>query len=403
MLQIGPYRIDSLVVLAPMAGVTDLPFRHLCRRHGAGLVVSEMVTSDTRLWNTRKSRNRLNNSTEIEPRSVQIAGNDPYMMAQAAALSVANGAQIIDINMGCPAKKVCKKAAGSALMKDEKLVAEILRSVVSAVNVPVTLKTRTGWAIDQKNAVAIAKIAEDSGIQALAIHGRTRACAFRGAVEYDTIAEVKSQIRIPVIANGDINSPQHALEVMKYTNADAVMIGRAAQGQPWICREIDQYLRNGVIVAPPEREQIRQILLGHLHALYDFYDEYLGVKIARKHVGWYLQQQRSENAMKAPITEQRVKAFRHFFNKLEQAPQQIQAINDYFDQSLEDPLILNNVAADYSPDNDLYGNKNTTQRKAETGTRDYPQNNSIQTTSKYIDSVDMHDTTVKNHKEVIAA
>jgi tRNA-dihydrouridine synthase B len=400
--QIGPYRIDSLVVLAPMAGVTDLPFRQLCRRHGAGLVVSEMVTSDTRLWNTRKSRNRLNNTDEIEPRSVQIAGSDPLMMAEAAAMSVENGAQIIDINMGCPAKKVCKKAAGSALMKDEKLVAEILRSVVNAVDVPVTLKTRTGWAIDQKNAVAIAKIAEDSGIQALAIHGRTRACAFRGDVEYDTIAEVKSRIGIPIIANGDINSPEKALEVLKYTNADAVMIGRAAQGKPWICREIDQYLRNGVMIAPPEREQIKHILLGHLHALYEFYDEFLGVKIARKHVGWYLQQQGSENtanAIMAPATEQPVKIFRQFFNKLEQASQQIQAINDYFDESLDEKLIENNVAAGSARNNDSYGNESQT----EIETRADIQDNSIPTTSKYIDSVDTHDATMKNHQEVIAA
>ncbi|MFT5691147.1 MAG: tRNA-dihydrouridine synthase B [Oceanicoccus sp.] len=402
MFQIGPYRIDSLVVLAPMAGVTDLPFRQLCRRHGAGLVVSEMVTSDTRLWNTRKSRNRLNNTDEIEPRSVQIAGSDPLMMAEAAAMSVENGAQIIDINMGCPAKKVCKKAAGSALMKDEKLVAEILRSVVNAVDVPVTLKTRTGWAIDQKNAVAIAKIAEDSGIQALAIHGRTRACAFRGDVEYDTIAEVKSRIGIPIIANGDINSPEKALEVLKYTNADAVMIGRAAQGKPWICREIDQYLRNGVMIAPPEREQIKHILLGHLHALYEFYDEFLGVKIARKHVGWYLQQQGSENtanAIMAPATEQPVKIFRQFFNKLEQASQQIQAINDYFDESLDEKLIENNVAAGSARNNDSYGNESQT----EIETRADIQDNSIPTTSKYIDSVDTHDATMKNHQEVIAA
>ncbi len=398
MLQIGPYRLDSLVVLAPMAGVTDLPFRQLCRKQGAGLVVSEMITSDTRLWKTRKSQYRMANSHEIEPRSVQIAGSDPVMMAQAAIASVENGAQIVDINMGCPAKKVCKKAAGSALMKDEKLVAEILQSVVNAVDIPVTLKTRTGWALDQRNAVTIAKIAEDCGIQALAIHGRTRACAFRGEVEYDTIADVKSRIGIPVIANGDIDSPQKALEVIKYTNADAIMIGRAAQGRPWICKEIDQYLLNGVIVAPPKKEQVKKILLEHLHALYEFYDEFMGVKIARKHVSWYLQSQTtyeiSQSEEKSTMGRQNAlspKVFRQFFNKLEHAELQTQAINDYFDQSPDDNLILDNSTIVNT------GNNTSTNTFIET------QKKIINETSKNTDNAHLRDAAVKNHQEVIAA
>ena len=245
MFQIGPHTIDSQVILAPMAGVTDLPFRRLCKRLGAGMVVSEMITADTRLWHTRKSSYRLQKDQNDSLNVVQIAGGDPEMMAEAARVNAANGAHIIDINMGCPAKKVCNVAAGSALLKDEKKVAEILQAVVNAVDIPVTLKIRTGWDKENRNAVDIAKIAENSGIQALTIHGRTRECKFKGEVEYDTIAEVKSNIQIPVIANGDIDSPEKAKQVLDYTNADAIMIGRAAQGRPWIFREINHYLETG--------------------------------------------------------------------------------------------------------------------------------------------------------------
>ncbi|MEE8058601.1 MAG: tRNA dihydrouridine synthase DusB [Pseudomonadales bacterium] len=349
MLQVGPYKLASRVVLAPMAGVSDLPFRQLCRRFGAGLVVSEMVTSDTRLWHTRKSRNRLNHAGEAEPRSVQIAGGGALMMAEAARLNVERGAQIIDINMGCPAKKVCNKAAGSALMKDQRLVADILQAVVAAVDVPVTLKIRTGWSPNQRNGLDIARIAQDSGIAVLAVHGRTRACGFNGEVEYDTIAEIKAAISIPVIANGDIDSPQKALQVMQYTGADAIMIGRAAQGRPWLCREINQFLCSGDIVESPDHNEVRQILLEHLNALYAFYGECMGVKIARKHVGWYLKVENAKGDvskiegkagnltanLKCPDAEQAHRQqngnrFRSRFNQLQSAHNQRQAIDDYF-------------------------------------------------------------------------
>ncbi|MBY4679051.1 tRNA dihydrouridine synthase DusB [Marinobacterium arenosum] len=318
MVQIGPYTIDSQVILAPMAGVTDQPFRRLCRRLGAGLVVSEMVTADTRLWNSRKSSFRLNHSGEAEPRSVQIAGGDPAMLANAARMNVERGAQIIDINMGCPAKKVCNKAAGSALLKDEALVAEILQAVVAAVDVPVTLKIRTGWDTEHRNGVTVARIAEDAGIQALAVHGRTRACGYKGEVEYDTIARIKESIRIPVFANGNITSPQQARSVLERTSADAVMIGRGAQGRPWIFREIDHYLRTGTLLAEPSLEEIREILQHHLNALHQFYGEHMGVRIARKHVGWYLQAHSQSSS------------FRKLFNQLESAAEQTAAIDAYF-------------------------------------------------------------------------
>ncbi|MBL4826628.1 MAG: tRNA dihydrouridine synthase DusB [Spongiibacteraceae bacterium] len=331
MFQVGPYSLASRVVLAPMAGVTDLPFRQLCRRFGAKLTTSEMVTSDSRLWNTSKSQHRLNHTGESQPRSVQIAGSDPAMMAQAAKLNVDLGAQIIDINMGCPAKKVCKKSAGSALMKDEPLVANILQAVVAAVDIPVTLKIRTGWSPDQRNAVRIALIAQDCGIAALAIHGRTRACAFKGEAEYNTIAQVKAAIDIPVIANGDIDSPQKAHDVIQYTGADAVMIGRAAQGKPWIFSQIDQFLSSGVIVAPPSLQEIQKILENHLSALYAFYGEFTGLRIARKHVGWYLKEHsHSED-------------FRRHFNQVESAAEQGKSIENYFQQILQnDTTIIEN-------------------------------------------------------------
>jgi tRNA-dihydrouridine synthase B len=314
MFQIGPYTIDSQVVLAPMAGVTDRPFRQLCRRMGAGLVVSEMVTSDTRLWNSRKSALRLDHRGEAEPRSVQIAGGDPAMMAEAARMNAERGAQIIDINMGCPAKKVCNKAAGSALLRDEALVREILEAVVAAVDIPVTLKIRTGWSPEMRNGETIARIAEQSGIAALAVHGRTRADRYQGEAEYDTIARICAQVSMPVIANGDIDSPEKARQVLDHTGASAVMIGRAAQGRPWLLREIDHYLRHGKKLAAPEPAEVLEILTEHLHALYAFYGEYMGVRIARKHVGWYLQQHPD------------AAGFRKHFNQLETSSDQVDAV-----------------------------------------------------------------------------
>jgi tRNA-dihydrouridine synthase B len=315
---IGPYCVDKPVILAPMAGVTDLPFRRLCHDQGAGLVVSEMVTSDVRLWNSTKSRHRLIHDAEVSPRSVQIAGGDPQMMAEAAQQNVELGAQIIDINMGCPAKKVCNKAAGSALLKDEALVREILESVVNSVSVPVTLKIRTGWSQDQKNGLAIAKMAEDIGIQALAIHGRTRECKFHGHAEYDTIAEIKHHLTIPIFANGDIKDAQSAKFVKDYTQADGIMIGRAAQGRPWIFREINHYLETNELLAPPSLLEVRQLVINHVNALHQFYGDYLGVRIARKHVGWYLQ-------TLADKTQ-----FRSLFNRIDNTQEQLDKLQEFF-------------------------------------------------------------------------
>ncbi|ETX11117.1 tRNA-dihydrouridine synthase B [Marinomonas ushuaiensis DSM 15871] len=315
---IGPYCVDKPVILAPMAGVTDLPFRRLCHDQGAGLVVSEMVTSDVRLWNSTKSRHRLIHDTEVSPRSVQIAGGDPQMMAEAAQQNVELGAQIIDINMGCPAKKVCNKAAGSALLKDEALVREILESVVNSVSVPVTLKIRTGWSQDQKNGLTIAKMAEDIGIQALAIHGRTRECKFQGTAEYDTIAEIKRHLSIPIFANGDIKDPESAKFVKDYTNADGIMIGRAAQGRPWIFREINHYLETNELLAPPSIFEVKQLVINHVNALHQFYGDYLGVRIARKHVGWYLQ-------TLADKTQ-----FRSLFNRIDNTQEQLDKLEEFF-------------------------------------------------------------------------
>jgi len=285
-MQIGSHDAGRLI-LAPMAGVTDAPFRKLCTQLGASLAVSEMLTSDTRLWRTRKSSTRLSHSNEGGPRSVQIAGACPSLLADAARAAVDHGAQIIDINMGCPAKKVCNVAAGSALMRDEALVGAILDSVVAAVSVPVTLKVRTGWSPEHRNAVSIARIAERAGVAALAVHGRTRACAFKGHAEYETIARVKEAVTIPVVANGDIVTPQDAARVLALTGADAVMIGRAAQGNPWVFREIDAFLSTGEVVAVPSQGEMRAVLGAHLEGLYRHYDEYLGVRIARKHLSWY--------------------------------------------------------------------------------------------------------------------
>ena len=288
MFSIGPYDITAPAVLAPMAGVTDLPFRQLCRRFGAGMTVTEMITADTRLWHTDKSRLRLPHGDEPEPRAVQIAGSDPAMLAHAARENVKLGAQIIDINMGCPAKKVCKRAAGSALLADEDLVARILEAVVTSVAVPVTLKIRTGTSPDQRNGPAIARIAEDAGVQALAVHGRTRACKFRGQAEFDTLAAIVAQVSIPVIANGDITTPQRAREVLDYTGAAAVMVGRSARGRPWIFRDINHYLATGVVPPAPSPAEIHSLITGHLSALHRHYGEFTGVRVARKHLGWYL-------------------------------------------------------------------------------------------------------------------
>ncbi len=288
-MRIGPYTIDPPLVLAPMAGITDKPFRMLCKRLGAGLCVSEMTAANPDTWDSLKSRLRRDHDGEPEPISVQIAGYDPQQMADAARFNVEHGAQIIDINMGCPAKKVCKRDAGSALLSDEPLVAKILDAVVAAVAVPVTLKIRTGPDPDNRNGVAIARIAEAAGIAALAVHGRTRADRFRGLAEHDTTATIKQAVRIPVIANGDIETPEQAARVLQHTGADALMFGRSAQGRPWIFREIAHYLATGEHLPEPDDDTVRDILLDHLDALHAFYGEPAGVRIARKHIGWYCQ------------------------------------------------------------------------------------------------------------------
>lgn len=315
---IGPYTLPNSLILAPMAGVTDQPFRQLCKRMGAGLVVSEMVTSDVRLWNSRKSSLRMVHKGDPEPRSVQIAGGDPEMLAEAARRNVEMGAQIIDINMGCPAKKVCNKAAGSALLKDETLVREILQAVVAAVDVPVTLKIRTGWDRENKNGISVAKIAEDAGIVALAVHGRTRADLYMGEAEYDTIAAIKQAVSIPVFANGDIDSPQKAKMVLAATGVDGLLIGRAAQGRPWIFREIEHYLRTGEYLPAPSLLEVEQILLEHLTALHAFYGDVMGVRIARKHVSWYL------------ATLPGAREFRAHFNRLDSTDAQYTNVRQFF-------------------------------------------------------------------------
>lgn len=317
-MKIGPYIIDPPVVLAPMAGVTDKPFRLLCKRLGAGLAVSEMTASDPKLWHTRKSLHRMDHTGEPEPVSVQIAGYDPAMLAEAARFNAANGAQIIDINMGCPAKKVCNVWSGSALLQNEPLVARIVAAVVEAVDVPVTLKIRTGWNRENKNALAIARIAEDAGIAALSVHGRTRADKYEGEAEYATIAAVKAAVRIPVLANGDITTPERARHVLEVTGADALMIGRGAQGRPWIFREIVHYLATGERLPEPTPAEVGRILLGHLEHLHAFYGEVAGVRIARKHLGWYARD-RPENA-----------AFRNVVNRAESAAEQLRLTDEYF-------------------------------------------------------------------------
>ncbi len=321
-LQIGSYKLENRLIVAPMAGVTDRPFRELCLRLGAGMAVSEMMSSNPAMWGTAKSQHRMVHLDEKGIRSVQIAGAEPALMADAARFCVENGAQVIDINMGCPVKKVNKKLAGSALLTRPDLIEKILHAVVAAVNVPVTLKTRTGWDTEHKNCVEIAKLAQDCGIQALALHGRTRACMYKGYAEYESIKAVKSAISIPVIANGDIDSPYKAKEILDYTGADALMIGRPAQGRPWIFREINHYLRTGELLPSPSNAEVREILLGHVQELHQFYGALKGLRIARKHVGWYLKEQ------------DHLGEFRQIFNVIEDATEQLDALQDYFENAV---------------------------------------------------------------------
>ncbi len=321
-MNIGPYALANNVFVAPMAGVTDRPFRQLCKKLGAGYAVSEMVTSRRDLWDTLKTSRRANHDGEAAPIAVQIAGTDAQMMADAAAYNLDRGAQIIDINMGCPAKKVCNKWAGSALMQDETLALRIIEAVVAACaphGVPVTLKMRTGWAQTHKNALTIARAAESAGVQMVAVHGRTREQGYKGLAEYDTMAEVKAALRIPVVANGDIDSPEKAKAVLAYTGADAVMIGRAAQGRPWIFRELTHFLATGVHLAPPLVADVKRLLLDHLLDHYQLYGEYSGVRTARKHIGWYVKT--------LPDGE----AFRARMNGLEDCRAQLDAVNEFFD------------------------------------------------------------------------
>ena len=318
-MQIGPHTLETPLIVAPMAGVTDRPFRELCLRLGAGMAVSEMLLANPDVWDTQKTRMRMDHSAEGGLRSVQIAGADPEMMAFAARYNVEQGAQIVDINMGCPAKKVNKKLAGSALLRQPDLVRSICRAVVDAVEVPVTLKIRTGWDPDNRNGEEIARIAEDCGIAALAVHGRTRACLYKGEAEYDTIRAIKQAVSIPVVANGDIDSPEKARYVLDYTGVDAVMIGRAAQGRPWIFREIRHFLETGTKLPPPEREEVRTLMNEHVTNLHQFYGAYLGARIARKHVGWYLDE------------EEAGREFRKHFNALDCADAQLEALEAYFD------------------------------------------------------------------------
>jgi tRNA-dihydrouridine synthase B len=319
---IGHIALENRLFVAPMAGVTDRPFRMLCRALGAGYAVSEMVTSRKELWGTLKTSRRANHDGEPGPIAVQIAGTDAAMMAEAAQYNIDRGAQIIDINMGCPAKKVCNKWAGSALMRDEPLALEIVQAVVDAAaphNVPVTLKMRTGWSADHRNAVKLARDFESAGVQMLTVHGRTREQGYKGAAEYDTIAAVKAAVRIPVVANGDVTSPEKARDVLAATGADAIMVGRAAQGRPWIFREIGHFLATGTHLAPPLVIEVRRLLLDHLVEHYALYGEWSGVRTARKHIGWYVRS--------LPGGE----SFRARMNSIEDSAQQLHAVGDYFD------------------------------------------------------------------------
>lgn len=329
-MRVGRYSFaPPVVALAPMAGVTDRPFRALCRRMGASFAATEMVSADQSLWNTPKSRHRLDHAGEGDPVIVQIAGGDPEMIAAAARANVALGAQVIDINMGCPAKKVCNRAAGSALLRDEGLVKAILQAAVEAMaplGVPVTLKTRTGWSPDHRNALSVARLAEDAGIAAIAIHGRTRACGYGGHAEYDTVRAVKREVAIPVIANGDIRTPEQALEVLEYTGADGLMIGRAAQGRPWIFREICSLLERGVRSPEPGTGEVRDIILGHLDALHRFYGEARGVRTARKHLGWYLADRPGGEELRRRIV------------RVDEAAEQIAVVGRHFEEALDKEL-----------------------------------------------------------------
>ncbi|WBS03841.1 tRNA dihydrouridine synthase DusB [Pseudoduganella sp. SL102] len=318
-MQIGPYLLRNNVFVAPMAGVTDRPFRQLCKELGAGYAVSEMAAANPRVWASEKSSRRTDHAGEMEPKAVQIAGSDPQELADCAKFNVDKGAQVIDINMGCPVKKVCNNWCGSALLQFEDLVEKILHAVVGAVDVPVTLKFRTGWNRDNKNALNIARIAEEAGIQMLTLHGRTRADGYTGDAEYDTIAAVKASVRIPVVANGDITTPEKARFVLEKTGADAVMVGRAAQGRPWIFREIDHYLRTGTHLPPPLVAEVRKLMDEHLRAHYAFYGEYLGVRTARKHIGWYVRD--------LPGGED----FRQEMNRLESTTDQLRAVDSFFE------------------------------------------------------------------------
>jgi len=322
-LKIGNIQLRNNLVVAPMAGVTDRPFRSLCKKMGAGMAVSEMVASNSLLWGSEKTIRRGNHEGEVEPKVVQIAGADPAMMAEAAKYNVDKGAHIIDINMGCPAKKICNVYAGSALLKDEPLVARIVDAVVRAVDVPVTLKIRTGWDRQNRNALAVARIAQEHGIKSLAMHGRTRACMYTGEAEYDTIRAVKESVSIPVIANGDITTPEKAKFVLEYTGADAVMIGRAAQGRPWIFREIAHFLETGTHLPPPAVTEIREVLVGHLDDLYAFYGMERGSRVARKHIGWYTKGLKNSAVFRARM------------NTLESAELQLEAVARFFDELTE--------------------------------------------------------------------
>jgi len=326
-MQIGPYHLSSPFLLAPMAGISDAPFRKLCRFFGAGMTTSEMTTADISLWSTDKSRKRLDLDLDTEPRVVQIAGSDPAQMAQAAGLVVARGAQIVDINMGCPAKKVCRRLAGSALLEDERLVQNILEAVVGAVDVPVTLKIRTGQRPKQRNGVNIARIAEDCGVQALAVHGRTRACRFKGRAEYETIARIKRAISIPVIANGDITSVEKSLEVLRLSSADALMIGRGARGRPWFFRELNYFRQTGKRISPLEKNYVRDIMLGHLNDLYQFYGDTTGVRVARKHLSWYCAGLKNSGDFRSRVV------------RVDSASEQIRLTREYFSLVAEGGLL----------------------------------------------------------------
>jgi tRNA-dihydrouridine synthase B len=327
-MRIGPYELKNNLIVAPMAGVTDRPFRMLCKRMGAGMAVSEMVASNSLLYGSEKTMRRADHEGEVDPISVQIVGADPKMLAEAAKYNVDHGAQIIDINMGCPAKKICNVMAGSALLQNEPLVAKLLEAVVGAVNAPVTLKIRTGWDTHNRNAVRIAQIAEAAGIQALAIHGRTRACAYTGDAEYDTIAAVKASVNIPIIANGDITTPEKARYVLQYSGADAVMIGRAAQGRPWLFREIEHFLQTGCHLPPPEVAEIHRVMLAHVLELYEFYGEHTGLRIARKHISWYTKGLAGSAH------------FRHQMNQLESIEEQLEAVDEFFAEQAQRGLQL---------------------------------------------------------------